>query len=75
MIRILIFFDTSTLYGDGYVEEILGKKFEKMNKVIIATKIGMVKNNKNLFIPKFNFKLKNLEIQLNQSLKRPRETV
>ena len=64
------FFDTSTLYGDGYVEEILGKKFQKMNKVIVATKIGMVKNNKNLFIPKFNFKLKNLETQLNQSLKR-----
>jgi aryl-alcohol dehydrogenase-like predicted oxidoreductase len=64
------FFDTSTLYGDGYVEEILGKKFKEMNNVIIATKIGMIKNNKNVFIPKFDFGLKNLESHLNKSLKR-----
>ena len=64
------FFDTSTLYGDGYVEEILGKKFKEMNNVIIATKIGMIKNNKNVFIPKFDFGLKNLETHLNKSLKR-----
>lgn len=64
------FYDTSTLYGDGYVEEILGKKFKKMKNVIIATKIGMIKNNNNIFVPKFDFGLKNLETHLNKSLKR-----
>ena len=51
------FFDTANLYGNGYVEKLLGEAFTKKEKqkIIIATKIGMIRNEKNAFIPKFNF--------------------
>ena len=52
------FFDTSSLYGDGSVEKILGETLEpykNSKKLVIATKVGMIKNNKNYFVPKYNF--------------------
>lgn len=67
------FFDTSSLYGNGYVEEILGEAFisnNKKNNTIIATKFGMIPNKDNLFIPKFNFSKNFLQKKIYESIRR-----
>jgi aryl-alcohol dehydrogenase-like predicted oxidoreductase len=68
------FFDTAALYGNGYVEELLGETFScyEKQKIIISTKIGMVENKKNIFLPKFNFNIKFLQRGIFKSLKRLR---
>ena len=66
------YFDTSSLYGNGSVEKLLGETFSnyEKQKIIIATKIGMVENKKNIFLPKFDFKKENLQKEIFKSMRR-----
>ena len=57
-------FDTAPSYGDGFIEFCIGKVFSHKTDVLINTKIGnMPFNNK-------SFKVANLKVSLEQSLKR-----
>lgn len=49
------FFDTADVYGMGANEELLGKAFKNQwNKIIIATKFGVVRENKESQSPSLN---------------------
>jgi aryl-alcohol dehydrogenase-like predicted oxidoreductase len=64
------FFDTAPLYGNGRSERLLGKVIKKFNrsKILIATKGGMLPHLG--FDLKQDFSIKNLDRDLNNSLKR-----
>ncbi len=67
------FFDTSSLYGDGSVEKILGetlKPYKNSKNLIVATKVGMIKNYKNYFVPKYNFSNRHIQTEIYKSMKR-----
>lgn len=60
------FFDTANIYGDGHSESLIGTAFKgKRNKVVIATKCGMIDTSGTK-----DFTISALEQSLNRSLKR-----
>jgi aryl-alcohol dehydrogenase-like predicted oxidoreductase len=62
----ITFYDTSNAYGDGHSERLIGKTFSKAReKVIIATKVGLIKYGLPL-----DFSTKTIITSLNQSMER-----
>jgi len=57
-------FDTAPSYGDGFIEHCLGKVLSNKTDVLINTKIG------NMPFKNKSFKVSNLKVSLEQSLKR-----